>query len=68
MYISILEHSQLLAQWVLGDFTPETKRQECETESSTHLVLRSNYVELNLHFEIGLQSVILNKAHEQFYL
>jgi hypothetical protein len=68
MYISIFENSQLPAEWVLGDFNPGIKRPECEIEPSAHLVLRSNYVELNLHFEIGLQSVILNKANEQFYL
>jgi len=44
MYISILEHSQLPSQCVLGDFTPVIKRPVCEIESSTHLVLRSNYV------------------------
>jgi len=68
MYISILEHSQFRAHWVLGEFASGIKRPECEIEPSTRLVLRSNYVELNLHFEIGLQGVILNKTHEHFYL
>ena len=68
MYVSFLEHSQLPAQWALGNFTPENKAAKCEIEPSGHLVPRSNYVKLTLHFEIGFPGVIHNKAHEQFYL